>query len=158
MAKKKIVKCRYAHCLHESKDVNTEEAVHVGNMYYHQDCFQVKEDINKIVELFAMKVNPNVVYPVLKRTVNNIVFGKGVASDFLLFGLNYYIKKKIPLNYPAGLYYVIQNKDVQKEYDKQFTKRKTVQIYMDDAGEEKTFQFKPKKQIGFDSILKGDAD
>ena len=116
MAKEKIYKCRYNHCKHETKDVLASEAVKEGNRYYHKDCYKTKEDINKIVELFSEHVNPNVVFAVLRKVINNIVFTRGVDSGLLLFGLNYYISNKITLNYPQGLYYVIQNKNVIKGY------------------------------------------
>ena len=97
MAKEKIYKCRYNHCKHETKDVLASEAVKEGNRYYHKDCYKTKEDINKIVELFSEHVNPNVVFAVLRKVINNIVFTRGVDSGLLLFGLNYYISNKITM-------------------------------------------------------------
>ena len=77
-----------------------------------------KEDIKKIIDLFKNHVNPNPVYSTLQSVIKNIVFTKGLGSDFLLFGLRYYIDHKIPLNYPQGLYYVIQNKQMLDAYNK----------------------------------------
>ena len=78
----KIVKCRYSHCLHESKELNAEDAVKVGkSAYYHKDCCQTKENIAEIADTFVKRVDKNVAYPLLTKTINNIVFNKKVDSD-----------------------------------------------------------------------------
>ena len=85
------VSCKYSSCLHDSKELNKEEAVKSGNSYYHSDCFKTKEDIKKIIDLFKNHINPNPVYSQLQSVIKNIVFTKGLGSDFLLFVLQYYI-------------------------------------------------------------------
>lgn len=159
MAKEKIYKCRYNHCKHETKDVLASEAVKEGNRYYHKDCYKTKEDINKIVELFSEHVNPNVVFAVLRKVINNIVFTRGVDSGLLLFGLNYYISNKITLNYPQGLYYVIQNKNVIKGYTEKknreylIEQKKNMQKIEDNEEMESSFTYKPSKRKSFADIL-----
>ena len=64
------------------------------------------------------------------------------------------IAKKIPLNYPQGLYYVIQNKDVMNNYNKY----KAQQLIKDEKlvlnqTKEVEFEFKPIKTKGFGDIL-----
>ncbi|GEM_PF-557627 len=160
MAKEKIYKCRYNHCKHETKDVLASEAVKDGNRYFHKDCYKTKEEINKIIELFAEYINPNVVFAVLRKVVNNIVFNRGVDSGLLLFGLNYYIANKITLNYPQGLYYVIQNKNVIKGYKEKKNKeylieqKKNLQKAEDDTEMVSSFTYKPNKQKSFADILR----
>lgn len=114
----KQVKCRYSKCLHNGELIDKDKAVKIDKCYYHPDCYKIKEDIQEIVKLFKENINPNVVYSQLHKVINNIVFDKGETSDFLLFGLQYYIKNHIPLRYPQGLYYVIQNKEVNKQYQR----------------------------------------
>lgn len=103
--------------------------------------------------MFKEHINPNPVYAQLQSVIKNIIFIKGIQSDFLLFGLRYYIEHKIPLNYPQGLYYVIQNKDVANAYNKSKIKdvKKSVEIT-----EQTEVQFKhiPTKNSGFADILK----
>lgn len=160
MAKEKIYKCRYNHCKHETKDVPASEAVKDGNRYFHKDCYKTKEEINKIIELFAEYINPNVVFAVLRKVVNNIVFNRGVDSELLLFGLNYYIANKITLNYPQGLYYVVQNKNVIKGYKEKKNKeylieqKKNLQKVEDDTEMVSSFTYKPNKQKSFADILR----
>lgn len=145
--------CKYSHCLHDNREIEKRKAIRVGNSYYHSDCFKTKEDIKEIVNLFKAHINANPVYAQLQSVINNIIFVKKVQSDFLLFGLRYYIEHKIPLNYPQGLYYVIQNKDVTNAYNKVKTKeiKKSVEIT---EQAETQFKFVPTKNKGFSDIIK----
>lgn len=145
--------CKYANCLHNDREIEKENAVKSGSAYYHKDCLQTRDDIKEIIRLFKEHINPNPVYAQLQSVIKNIIFIKGIQSDFLLFGLRYYIEHKIPLNYPQGLYYVIQNKDVANAYNKSKIKdvKKSVEIT-----EQTEVQFKhiPTKNSGFADILK----
>lgn len=115
----KIVKCKYVNCIHgEDKDIPIEEAVAIGKSYYHKDCAQIKQDIAEIIDIFVKEFNPNVVFSQLQKAINDILFNRCVDSGMLLFGVKYYVKNKYKLNYPGGLYYVVQNKDVVREWNK----------------------------------------
>lgn len=147
------VKCKYANCLHESRNIEKENAAKKGSSYYHPDCLKTLNDIKEIIDLFKNKINPNPVYSQLQSVIKNIVFAKGLGSDFLLYGLKYYIEHNIPLNYPQGLYYVIQNKDVISSYNK-IKAKKTKQSV--EIKEDITTAFKhiPIKTNGIVDILK----
>ena len=159
MAKEKVYKCRYNHCLHENQRVLASEAIKDGSRYFHKDCYKTKKDIDTVANLFKEKVNPNVVFSVLRSVVNNIVFKKGVESGLLLFGLNYYISNKINLNYPQGLYYVIQNKNVIRGYEEKknreylIQQKKKAQDMKNNEEIESSFTYKPSKQKSFADIL-----
>lgn len=122
MAKSNKVICRYNQCRHESRQLDKEDAVVVGKMYFHKDCFKERKDKSDIVKLWLDNINPNTPVAQIRSVVNNIVNKKEIPSGQLLFGLQYYIDHKIRLNYPGGLYYVIANKDVEEEYKKQRNK------------------------------------
>ena len=145
--------CKYSHCLHDNREIEKRKAIRPGNSYYHSDCFKTKEDIKEIVNLFKAHINANPVYAQLQSVINNIIFVKKVQSDFLLFGLRYYIEHKIPLNYPQGLYYVIQNKDVANAYNKAKTKEIKKSVEITDQAETQ-FKFVPTKNKGFADIIK----
>lgn len=151
------VKCKYGKCKHESKEIEKSEAVKVGNAYYHADCLKDKENRKEIIDLFVNHINPNVVYAQLQAVVRTIVDDRGNTSDLLLFGLKYYIEHKIPLNYPQGLYYVIQNKEVIAEYKKIKAKEIMVKenFVTPESSNEVEFSYKPTKQRGFSDILGG---
>ena len=151
------VKCRYSGCKHDSKEMDKNDAVQVGNAYYHEDCFRDKENKRIIVDLFTKHINPNPVYAQLNAVIRTIVDQKGVSSDFLLFGLRYYIEHKIPLNYPQGLHYVVQNKQVIAEYNKVKEKelKAKTNFVMPEVNNEVEFNYKPTKTKGFADILGG---
>jgi len=155
MKKTDTVKCRYSSCLHESKELNKEDAVKVGNQYYHKDCYKTKEQIKEIIDLFVKNINPNPVYAQLQAVIKQIVFARGIGSEYLLFGLKYYISHKIPLSYPQGLYYIIQNKEVKEEFEKQKAKAiKPIEINIEETNGN-YFEYKPAKQKGFADIIGG---
>ena len=151
------VKCRYGKCKHKSKDIEKSEAIKSGNSYYHADCFRDKENRKEIIDLFSKYINPNVIYSQLQTVIKNIIDDRGNDSDFLLFGLKYYINHKIPLNYPQGLYYVIQNKEMIAEYKKM--KEKVIitkeDFVIPESVDEVEFSYKPTKTKGFADILGG---
>lgn len=152
----KIVKCRYAHCdrFHESVELPIEEAVKSGkSSYYHADCYKESQAIKNITDLFQKYINKNVVFPVLKRTINNIVYERGIDAEFLEFGLKYYIQNKIPLNYPGGLYYVIQNKDVEKEWVRLNIKKSKPDFSVSDDNNVRTYEFVPSQEDDINKIL-----
>jgi len=148
-----MVKCKYSKCLHDTRELNKDEAVKVGSTYYHEDCLRTKEDIKQIVTLFQQKINANPVYSQLQSVINNIVFIKGLGSELLLFGLKYYIENKIPLNYPQGLYYVVQNKEMINAYHK----KKVIMLGKVDIKNEDNSAFihVPAKVKGFEDIIRG---
>lgn len=151
------VKCKYGKCKHESREIEKSEAVKSGNSYYHADCLKDKENRKEIVDLFATHINPNVVFTQLQAVIRTIVDDRGNSSDFLLFGLRYYIEHKIPLNYPQGLYYVIQNKEMIAEYKKMKTKEVMVKenFVTPVSSNEVEFSYIPTKPKGFADILGG---
>ena len=150
MGKVTTVKCRYKYCSHENREIPREEAECVGKAYYHKDCLKESREKKEIVDLFLNKINPNSPPPQLWRTVNSLVNTKGYSSDYVLFGLKYYIRNKIPLNYPAGLYYVVSNKDVEAEYNKATFVKPKIEILEDNKP---VFEYKKPKRKTLDNLL-----
>ena len=157
--KPKIVKCRYKHCLHETKELNAEDAVKVGtSMYYHPDCHKTKQDIDEITRVFAERVNKNVNFPVLVKTINNIVFGRGCESGFVLYAMNYCLNHGWNLQYPGGLYRCIENMDAQREYQKMQQRKLQAEqqkqnVFAVEDVQQSTFTYTPPKNRGFNAIL-----
>lgn len=154
----KILKCRSSHCFHESKEIMPDDDfVKVNNVAYHKDCYRAISNIREVIDIFAKEVNPNVVFAQLSKVVNNIVYNKKIDSGLLLYGLRFYLDRKIPIHYPYGLYYVVQNKDVQNQYKKMVAAEK-VQDYEFSApvDESQPFEYTPTTQKGFADILRRD--
>lgn len=154
----RIYKCRSSHCFHDSKEIlPDDDFVKVKNAAYHKDCYQAILNIRETINLFSTKINPNVVFSVLRRVINNIVYDKKVDSGMLLYGVKYYIDHKLPLHYPQGLYYVVQNEEVQKKYHQEQIAKKT-QGYQFKALEDeaKPFTYTSAAQKSFADVLGGD--
>lgn len=116
--KDKTYKCAYKQCKlggNVSKDI----AVKKGNRYYHRECLNELHNKEQIRKLFLEHINSTEVISLLNRTINNIIDVKKVPSDFLLFALKYVIKNKLSLNHATGMYYIINNNNIKKEYMKQ---------------------------------------
>ena len=149
------VKCKFSKCKHDTRELSREDAIKSGNAYYHEDCYKTKEEIAEIIDLFTKNINPNPVYTQLQKVIKDIVFTKGLGSEFLLFGLRYYIDHSIPLNYPQGLHYVVQNKRVIEAYNKAKIKAATqghkVEIT---ENTDSSFTHVPEKVKGFGDIIK----
>lgn len=149
----KFLKCRYKYCKHESREIPREDAILSGkSTFYHKDCFEEIENKKKIVDLFHEKINPNSPFPQIQRTITDIIHNKGISAEFLLFGLQYYINNKIPLNYPPGLYYVVANKDVKKAFNKSKLKNDYKFEVTGDVGTE--FKYEPHKK-SLDNFMEG---
>ena len=127
----KLVKCRYSKCkyLHSSNELKKEDAVKGGskNSYYHPDCWEISQTINQIKTTFCEDVDPTLTSKQigsLMNIINNLVYSKGIAPDYILFALNYYIKNKPgSLRYPGGIAYIVQNKDVQLLWENEQKKK-----------------------------------
>lgn len=147
-------KCSLVHCLHESRELTEEDdVVTVGKKSYHADCYEVEIQTKKVCDLFYEKVNPHTVYSNLRKIVNEIVYEKGISPDVLYFGINYYLNNHIPLNYPAGLFYVIQNKKMMEAYNKTKVKKLNYKFEVETDKDNK-YQYNPKNNnSGFSSIL-----
>ena len=124
-AKPKYVNCRYPKCreLHESTEILKSEAIKHGKGYYHDDCLHTMLKVTEIRDLFYKEVNPLMTgkqIGELVSIVNHLIFKKDIKPDFILFALQYYIKYKPgSLNYPGGIAYIVQNKDVIAAWKKE---------------------------------------
>lgn len=184
MAKKKssaaaTVRCRYPKCskLHESNELLKSEAYSPGTgRYYHPDCYHTMQTVNEIRDLFYKEINPMMTgqqIGMLVSTINNIVFGKHVDVDYLKFVVKYFINNKPgALKYPAGLHYVIQDKDAASAWEREKNRKykeelkKQMQkavnelgeifdndIELDFGTEDSKFTYKHNNKPKFSSIL-----
>lgn len=152
-----IVKCRYAKCehLHNTRELNKSEAIcHGKSSYYHKDCWEYSELMTEIKDLFHDKVNPNVVYSQLLHILNVIVFDRGYDPHFVKFAIEWDVNRGGRMRYPAGLYYLVDNKDViaaWKKLNKPTIKAESFAIEEADVGPE--FSYKPTVKTGFGDVL-----
>lgn len=117
MKKKEEFKCRWVHCLHGGT-VKAEEAVRVGNMYFHKDCLEEKKNLMKIVDLYLERVDPRPIFAVLRKTINDIVFKDGFGADYFLFALNYCLDAGWNLKHVHGLRYVVRDPEAEAAWNR----------------------------------------
>jgi hypothetical protein len=117
------LKCGYNHCLFDG-EVDKEMAIKIGSRYYHKDCAKQKQDKEEIRKIYLEEVNSTEVVKVLNAVINNIIHIKKVDSGLLLYALKYAIQNKFTFHSPAGLYYIINNKNIKDNYYKQEPIRK----------------------------------
>ncbi len=156
MADKDIVKCRFANCIHKSRDMHISEAVLEGkNSYYHPDCALIKNQVAEIIQLFVDYMNPNPVYTQLTQTIYKIVFDKRYGSDYLLFGMKYFIAHGRKLNYPGGLWYLVNDLYVKKAYENELVRRQkeTFEITSENSVPETPFTYIAPRQKSIADIL-----
>ena len=103
MADKEYV-CAYKnHCLHHGEKVKASEAVVIGDKRYHWDCAETKQKLKECVDLYMSYIEDKTQYPIVVRTINNLVFKDGVPIDFIFERINgsksYYANKPVLVLY-----------------------------------------------------------
>lgn len=152
--------CKYKHCLHPGIPVEKEEAIKVGSTYYHPDCYELKNTVAEIIDYFSKEINPDVVYMLLVRTINNICFPKnkaGVPAERLLFQLKYYKNHGGRIQYPGGLYYVLQDRGSFEAWREYKAKKKLKDVNFtvsDEQNSSKEGSVKINKIKSFEDIIK----
>ena len=165
---KDVLKCRFSKCscLHNSTDVNRDEAVQGDNgFYYHPDCFAIKDMVDKTCNFFVENINGELTSKQiiqLRSVVYKLIFENHHDVKYIYFCV-WYMNKYQPgkLKFPGGLYYVVQRKDIETAWNKLQTKKqikekqeeeKHTQTELFEDGE-KTFHFIQDKPVGFADIL-----
>jgi len=128
MAKSDIRICRFGLCKHPNKqiDISKEKYVVVKKRYYHEDCFNQREqnlkkdektsaDIQLMKNLWFTNINRTTSYGALLAAFNDIL-ERGVSSDYLLFTLQYCINHNLNLRYPQGLKFFVDKWYIKQEY------------------------------------------
>lgn len=145
-------------CFHDKKDIG-KLSTYDGRLY-HEDCYYSVRDYNEIRDLWKANLtieDNNDTYSKI-TTIYKGLLKKGYSSDYILFCVKYGISNKM-LNYPLGLYYLVNNEKIKIAYEKkQFNEkaRKLKQLQKaemeEKIKEEKKveFTFEPKKNNFFD--------
>lgn len=116
--------------------------------------------MESVKRLYFENISDTVVPAQLVKTIQNIVIGKGVDSEYLLFALKYVIANNMVLNSPYGLHYIIDNYKIKQAWQARKAneeKRKVIEEAKKvKPTEEITFTFVNKKKEGFESIFGGE--
>lgn len=122
MAYKYIRACGCKNCLHASKDINleTDEFEQNGNRYWHKDCYEAKENVEKIKAIWEEKIDEFVVWSQLVSKLRKLIFEQKKDSNYILFAIGYAADHPnvYKLHNPYGINYILGRKEIQEEYKK----------------------------------------
>lgn len=172
MSKKTDIKtCRYVNCKHETTDIDItkDEYCTAGRMYYHADCYklkqkgdwkdeQTKKDLQYIKNEWVLHINKTVVYSQLFRCLNDLI-SRGIPSEYLVFVFDYVVKNKMNLRHPEGFKYFVDKPEIKDAYRKHQMAKSGIKkqsdfIITDDSSNAPKFKVS-QKPVGFKSILGG---
>lgn len=148
--------CTYRHCRYENKEIPFGEEIKVGARYYHNQCSQESDNIKQIKQLYFDSVSNTVVPSVLGKVVNDIVYGKNIESDYLLFVIKYIISHKLKITYPYGLHYKIDDNRIKDAYQKEKARLVSKSITFDitcDSSNDIVFIRKPKEKSQLENMF-----
>lgn len=155
-----IVKCRYKHCEHLSRELPRDEAVKIGNSYMHKDCAETSKLISEIKDYYYQNISNTVVMKTLVAVINNIVFTKSVRADYVLFALKYAHNNQFTVRSPYGIYYLIDNSKIKNEWTKHLEQKMQSEALKATPSEEPhpvnqnhSFKFSSGNHSGFNSIF-----
>lgn len=149
--------CKYKNCIFGNTEIPEGTEVLVGKQWCHPECAKIRENITSIIDLFTKYMNEDVIYAQLVKTINTMIFVKGIDSEMIEYGLRYYIHKKKKINYPGGLYYMIQDKEVQNYWNTVLNNRARTKaataIEINDAP--KIFGYSKQKKKTLEDLIGG---
>ena len=111
-------KCAYPHCKHDDRKVHKDEAVKVGNRYWHPDCLAEKNAKLEIIDTWVKRIDPHPIFNLLRKIIDELVDKENNDAEYLLFALNYCLDNGWNLSYPMGLKYVSKDIAAKKAWEK----------------------------------------
>ena len=171
MPKVEVKSCRYPNCAHDGKIIliGKDEYVSEGRSYFHADCYKLKvaEDEKKkqqtadmalIRSMWVKNISQTVIFAELNKVLYDLL-NRGIASDYLVFVMQYVVKNHCKLNYPGGFRYYVNDKDIKAEYEKKNRKFISMNEFKaqehHDTAETEIKPQAPRKTGGFERILTG---
>jgi hypothetical protein len=120
------VKCKYPYCKHNG-EVSKEEAIKVGNSYFHKDCYHEKQ-IKQEVEEYYLNNMPSCTLQILRKVIKQLIHEKNNSADYVLFVLKYIKNNNKPINNPFGLINYCNDFKLKNQFDKELVKEKYKEI------------------------------
>lgn len=141
------MKCRYKHCKLGGK-VDREDAIKIGNAYYHKECRREIEHKKEIERLYYEKFKLKESFAKVRGAINKYV--SEYPTDYILHILNQDIK----LNSVYGISYYLRDSRFQKRYERDKAKLVKFDINKVEIEEPSDIAYsnKPKKQLWGDII------
>lgn len=160
----KTRKCVWKCCRINGGVINMDENNFVMdvkiNRAYHKECYQEKCDMALIKNLWIEHINPTVMAQSINGVVRSLLERPGVTSEYLVFVVRYIIDHKMQIRHPAGLRYYADRERIKEAYKQSKLPRIRHSEFIAEPSEDDSpkFTVKPKKQVGFSSVLGGERD
>jgi hypothetical protein len=110
------MKCKYSYC-HHGGEVEKEEAVKIGNSYFHKDCYHEKE-LKQQIEEYYLNNMPSCTLQILRKVIKQLIHEKNNSADYILFVLEFIHKNNKPINNPFGLINYSNDYKLKNEFKK----------------------------------------
>ncbi len=151
--KPKKLRCAYKYCRHQTHDIEPGTEIERSGKLYHPDCLHEQETIEQIIDVFYKQVNPDVVFWQLRKVINKLVYEEGFEAEYILFAIRRHLEQGKPLTYPAGIAYIVQNRQMKAAFEAQ--RHSTIQVKPVLSGEspEQTFEYRPAPKRTLDSLF-----
>lgn len=128
MDKEKEYVCGYPHCKHNGVKVPSNIGIKDGTRYYHEDCYQEKEQKNQIIEMYYKHSNSKEELRFVNSIISQLIYKDFYTSDFILFALCQAVKKKIPFKSIYTLRWLVKNdQQIMNNYTRQKANSKVSQ-------------------------------
>jgi hypothetical protein len=136
------MKCKYSYC-HHGGDVEKENAIKVGNSYFHKDCYHEKQ-LKQQIEEYYLNNMPSCTLQILRKVIKQLIHEKNNSADYVLFVLEFIHKNNKPINNPFGLANYCNEGRLKTEFKNQeiSKKYKEVKKDLDDILEIQEIKFK----------------
>lgn len=143
------MKCKYKYCKNNG-EVLKENAVKIGNSYYCKDCYEEKNNKNKIENIIINKL-PTTPITMIRKVINQLIIDKGYDINYILFIVLKIKNENSVLNNPFGLLGYCSNNYLFKEWqlsvvDKKFSEMKCDIKDVNCNNEEVIFTFNQNKK------------
>ena len=126
--KNKNKKCFYSKCVCPDSVLTDDNPEVHGSKWYHKKCWRTKQAVTEVKDIYYTYVSKNVVMAALVKTINNIVFVKGVDPEFLVFALKYAIRSGREIKSPYYLHYLAADPVIKAVYAKKQAKKLAKEI------------------------------
>lgn len=142
------MKCRYKHCK-LGGEVDKEEAIKIGNGYYHKECNRERELKQQIEKTYYDIFQTKEPIQQVRKAISKYIHDNNFDPRYVLFVLN----EDIKLNSMFGLIYYLNNNKFLKKYNRQ--RAKLIKFNADEVKvvESNNIQYKQKRQGGWGDIL-----
>jgi hypothetical protein len=110
------MKCKYSYCTHGG-EVKKEEAVKIGNSYFHKDCYHEKE-LKQQIEEYYLNNMPSCTLQILRKVIKQLIHENNNPTNYILFILEFIHKNNKPINNPFGLINYSNDYKLKNEFKK----------------------------------------